>query len=383
MARLRKSLLVAALMVLAPLAVHAQVGSISGNISDSNGDPVAGALVFANDPSNPAFFVFNLGFSDVDGNYSIQNLTPGTYDVTADRFGYDSAMGTVDVVSGQDSTLNLTLTDPVVGTVTGVVTDSSTGAPIEGAFVSLSPTNPPTGGGPIPGVVIFVGQGATTDANGAYELQNVAPGDYDVNVDAFNYVSNSTSVTVMDSVVSTADVALDPLANGNVSGVVTDAATGAPIEGAFVVLLGDPSGGFLSFFTSIAFTTTDANGAYEINNTPTGTREIQISAFGYDDVTSTVDVTDGNTTTADFALNGVGIGSVTGTVTDSSGQPVANAWVIIGGGGFARTDAAGSYTIDMVEAGTQFAFVWAIGFPFANQTVDVVDGQTTTLDWSL
>ena len=383
MSRLRKSLLAAALLVLAPLAVHAQVGSISGTVSDSNGDPVAGALIFATDPSSPAFFTFNIGFSDVNGDYSIQNVAPGTYDVTADRFGFDSAFGTVTVVSGQDSVLDLTLTAPMVGSVVGVITDADTGAPIEGAFVSLTPLNPPAGTGPIPGISIIITQATTTDANGAYELLDVGAGDYDVEVDAFNYVGNSTSVTVMDGVTSTADVALDPLANGDVTGVVTDAMTGDPIEGAFVVLLGDPSGGFLSFFTGIAFTTTDATGAYSFLNTPTGTREIQISAFGYEDINSTVDVTDGNTTVADFSLDALGFGTVTGTVTDAGGQPVANAWVIIGGGGFARTDAAGSYTIDMVESGTQFAFVWAIGFPFASQSVDVVENQTTTLDWSL
>lgn len=65
------------------IAVEVAHGTISGNVSENGGGPIAGAIVTATGPSS--------GFdtTDVSGNYIIEALLPGSYDVTATADGYN------------------------------------------------------------------------------------------------------------------------------------------------------------------------------------------------------------------------------------------------------------------------------------------------------
>jgi hypothetical protein len=44
------------------------------------------------------------------GNYSIQNVVPGTYEIRARMAGYQDSTTTVNVTGGQTSTINFNLT---------------------------------------------------------------------------------------------------------------------------------------------------------------------------------------------------------------------------------------------------------------------------------
>ncbi|HYN94008.1 MAG TPA: carboxypeptidase regulatory-like domain-containing protein [Pilimelia sp.] len=93
---------------------------------------------------------------------------------------------------------------------------------------------------------------------------------------------------------------------GRLTGVVTDAATGAPVAGATVRV------------AETTVTTSDT-GAYTVV-VPAGSHEVTVSRLGYAGVTAEVTVPAGGTATRDFALAPVTASTVTGRVTDGSGH---------------------------------------------------------------
>jgi subtilisin family serine protease len=96
---------------------------------------------------------------------------------------------------------------------------------------------------------------------------------------------------------------------GTLQGTVTDAATGDPIAGADVTIVGAVE----------RERTTAADGTYEAV-LPVGDYDVTASAFGFEPATASVTIAEDQTTTADFALVAVEAISVSGTVTDGSGH---------------------------------------------------------------
>ena len=375
-----RAILLAMLCVAAvPVTVEAQTGSISGVVTDDSGAPLMGVRVRATDGSMGGFGFGNVDFTDMDGAYLIDDLAPGTYEVRANRFGYEAATDTADVVADTDTVVGFTLLEPTFGNVSGVITDATSGDPIDGAFVRLRNVG---GGGGFGGFFGgFFGSFAVTGADGAYSFTDVRTGDREVRASADSYITQTIAVTVMDGVDSTVDVALDAETFGSISGVITDAGTTDPIEGAFVVLRGN--GGFFGF-GGWNFTTTDATGAYSFSDVSTGDREIRVFAAGYFSATEMVTVTDGVDTVANIALGGLTFGSLSGTVTDAvTGDPIEGAWVRVASGGWTQTDRLGNYEYTDILSGTRTVRVFANGYVNAMADVDVLDGQSATADFSL
>lgn len=161
-----------------------------------------------------------------------------------------------------------------VGTLTGVVTDAGTGAPINGANVQISgPSN----------------RSLVTGADGRYS-STLPVGSYSVTASTFGYGTGTGSATITEGQTSTLDFALTRVTNGNVTGVVRNEA-GAPVANATVEILGTP----------IAPTQTAADGSYSFANVPVGTYQAKASAGGcYDQQTQALNVA-GNTA-LDFVI---------------------------------------------------------------------------------
>lgn len=87
-------------------------------------------------------------------------------------------------------------TAPTTGDVAGTVTDSSTGAPVAGATVSVA------------------GKSATTGSDGKYSITGVTGGTYTLTVTATGYQSWSSSVTVVNGSTVTLNAALTPTSTG-------------------------------------------------------------------------------------------------------------------------------------------------------------------------
>jgi protocatechuate 3,4-dioxygenase beta subunit len=60
---------------------------VNGTVRDNLGNPVNGAFVFALDANQQ---VSAYGITDQNGNYTIAGLTPGSYSISTDKYGYTS-----------------------------------------------------------------------------------------------------------------------------------------------------------------------------------------------------------------------------------------------------------------------------------------------------
>jgi hypothetical protein len=163
--------------------VLAQLGSLSGTVSDAMGKPVVGASLTAGTVS---------GRSNSTGAYSLTGLNPVPTDVVATAPRSDSTQIQVTIAPGAAVILDLTLT---LGSarLTGAVTSADHGSPLEAT-------------------ITVVGFGDTqADVRGRYTLTNVPAGDQlvEASVKQF-YKPQSVSVQVIAKQVLELDFALEP-----------------------------------------------------------------------------------------------------------------------------------------------------------------------------
>jgi outer membrane receptor protein involved in Fe transport len=90
-------------------------GTISGKVTDVNGDAVIGANVFLSGTTMGAA-------TDLNGNYTIPNVPEGDYTVKASAVGYKAEESSVTVADGLIATLNFTLEDDILNLSEVVVT---------------------------------------------------------------------------------------------------------------------------------------------------------------------------------------------------------------------------------------------------------------------
>jgi len=124
---------------------------VSGTVSDSGGQALAGASVVLNNGSHSTL-------TDNNGYYQFYGLVPGTYIIDIEAFGYLPANQSFELSANQQLSINVSLIPLPVVNVTGIVMGSDTGAPIQGATVSLS------------GYANFAG---VTDVSGAFLISGV------------------------------------------------------------------------------------------------------------------------------------------------------------------------------------------------------------------
>ncbi len=99
-----RSLLTAFLLTILflPLQAHA-AGGLNGSVTDkTDGEPIIGASVMLENTTLGAA-------SDFDGNYAIQNIPAGTYNLKITGVGYAPQTKSVTIADGQTATLNLQL----------------------------------------------------------------------------------------------------------------------------------------------------------------------------------------------------------------------------------------------------------------------------------
>jgi N-acetylneuraminic acid mutarotase len=157
--------------------------------------------------------------------------------------------------------------------------------------------------------------------------------------------------------------------HGELSGTVTDSATGKPISGAAITA-----------GTHVAHS--DATGAYSLA-LPTGSYDVTIDAFGYTSATANgVTIAENDTLTKDFALTAVASQTVAGKVTDGSGHgwPLYAKITVDGAPGAVWTDpATGGYSLTLPQGHDYTLHVAASepGYEAATKTVTVADAAQT------
>ncbi len=93
------------------------LATVSGRVTDNMNNPVAGALVYATDSNQQ---IYSFGVTDMNGNYTITGLVPGSYSVASSSFGYTGGATTttsLDYTSSYSSTASFTLTPESVTAV--------------------------------------------------------------------------------------------------------------------------------------------------------------------------------------------------------------------------------------------------------------------------
>ena len=243
------------------------------------------------------------------------------------------------------------------GTISGHVSDVTTGNALSGATVNYS------------------GGSATTDASGNYTLSNVPAGTYTVTASLTGYLSRSQSVTVTSGTTTTANFQLATA--GIIAGTVTNT-SGTAISGASVTI----TGGNIATTLNL---TTDANGNYNSSWIPIGNYTVTAAMSGFTSQTQSTTVTAGATSTVNFSLAATATttGTLSGTVSNAStGAAIAGATVSYSGGS-TTTSSTGTYTLSNVPAGSVTVTAAASGFASQSQTTTVNAGATTTLNFAL
>jgi hypothetical protein len=319
-------------------------GSVSGTVIDGyTNQPIAAATV--------SFSGGNTA-TDANGNYTLSGIPTGTQTITAGAANYQSQSKSVSILQSSTATANFTLQGSAVGTLSGTVTDASSGAPILGASLT------------------YRGGNTLTNAAGAYSLANAPSGTATLSTSAGGYTSKNISVTVATNQTTTQAVQLVPIPTyGTITGVITDAATHATLSGATV-----SAGGITA--------STGSNGSYTLANVPTGLQTLIVDMSGYQEAKQSVSVSANTTTTANVALTS-STGRITGTITDSvSNSPLAGATVSYSGGS-TTTNSSGQYTLTGVTPGSVSLTVTLAAYNTSTGTATVVAGSTTTKNFSL
>lgn len=404
--RLAPVLVGLSLFAAAPVPVAlAQNGTVTATISNASGTRLNGGAFWL--CWGPVACIFTP--SSTNGVYTL-SVPPGTYRAFTGGFNAagvvneihpaipcpvtcDStaaiAIGAPVVVTGGGAVTALSFTLDPGATLTGAVTDSVTGQPVQGVTVSLRTLI----GSRNVGV-----QSATSNASGTYVVPGVPPGTYfaytsaggtgyvnEVHDDILCVGACSTAVAVNSGreIVVAAGAAPAPInfaltPGGRISGTVIDAQTLLPMAGVPVFA-----------YTRVGQSTaqagsasTNASGVYTIAGLPTGSyylatsttqaiNEIYNGVICLDACSSAdavlvgeaVPVAAGTTTTGrDFQLDAGG--ALSGTVVAATGgAPIAGVQIVVyrqvgSAVSFASsgvTDATGAYTVRGLSTGPYFA----------------------------
>ena len=221
-------------------------GSISGTVTDQRtGLPLANATVT---------FTLTGGATQTtttgaDGSYTLSAIPTGTYSgvATGPATGQayqQSAAQSVPVTNGVTATANFVLV-PIIASIRGTVTDSTTGQPLQGVTITITDasgnaitTNPTP---------------LTTDGSGNYDA-TLAPGTYFVTGSKASYNSKTSPATAF-ALGATVTVSFSLTSSiGTLGGLVTDQNGTGLVSGATVTAIPTGSTTGVTFTTSTSAT---------------------------------------------------------------------------------------------------------------------------------
>ncbi|KQY42827.1 hypothetical protein ASD18_17715 [Cellulomonas sp. Root137] len=341
-------------------------GAIAGTVSVPAGESPSAVAVSAQSTATGEWNYYSWNANE-DGTYLLDDVEPGTYRVEFSTMGSSDLMGefydnaatsasasVVTVVADQTTAVSAAL--GLGASVDGRVTDS-TGAPVVGASISVTPTD-----------LMGMGRYATTDENGEYHVGGLRSGDYRIFASSWgsalvdSYYGGSSPAA---QIVPVADLAqlqgkdiVMPVA-AIVTGRLLHA--GAPVSWASVNFTSTTDGTMTTAPTLLdgTFSKNLAQGTYVVRFDPPygGGMVTQYWQGATTQAGATpLTVVAGQTTPLGDVTFADG-GAITGTVTDAAGDPVADANVFLSpstGGAIvgATTGVDGTYRAAGLTAGS-------------------------------
>ncbi|SFE27343.1 Carboxypeptidase regulatory-like domain-containing protein [Paenibacillus catalpae] len=344
-------------------ALSPVAGVLTGMITDATtGLPLAGASIRVFTAEG---ITLQTTSTAADGSYTIPSLAPGSYSIVIAEEGYAGQTIGAMIDAASATTLNASL-QQLAGAVTGRVTDSNTGAPIEDAIIRVFLNN-----------IIVVRVASLED--GTYDIGNLAPGNYFVTIRADGYGGQSFSVTVNPGQTTTENFILFPNP-GSLTGVVTDT-SGNPIAGAIISLNVNVAGGGLLLTRFVSQT----DGRYIVENLLPLQYLVTASAVPYQSTFQSVAVLADTQSTLDFVLN-PNPGTISGTIVDTNGVPVAGAGVVIkmqSGNGVSIasifSDTNGHFQVSSLAPSIYTVLASATDFQTASATISVQSDVTSPI----
>jgi hypothetical protein len=353
------------LMVSAISPAWADVGGISGTVTDASTAGIADVIVYVYDSGDN---LITLGFTMSDGTYTIGEIPTGSYRVEFSGTGYldqwynnENSFSTSNAVAvvAPNTTPNINAVLSVGGGISGTVTDASlVGIANVTVYVYDSNDN-------------YVASGVTA-SDGTYAIAGIPTGSYAVyffplpgSIYESQWYSNENSFCSANMVAVTAPNTTPNInavlaAGGSISGQVTNASA-VGIAGVYVDVY-DGNDNFVSSGT------TASDGTYTVGSIPTGSYSVYFSVYNsiyvsqwYKNESSfasanMVAVTAPNTTPNINAVLAVG-GGISGQVTNASAVGIANVEVDVYDStdnfitsGFTASD--GTYTLIGIPTGS-------------------------------
>ncbi|QAS52292.1 carboxypeptidase regulatory-like domain-containing protein [Halobacillus litoralis] len=344
------------------ISLEPNPGAIEGIISsDSTADPIGGAIVQFVNQNNVQL---GTAITDQLGQYSVNGLAPGNYNVIASAEGFQTKVGGAIVLSNTTTVVNLSLLASP-GAIGGTVTPMQSNTIVQLYTASN----------------VFIAS-VLADVNGVYEFKNIAPGSYILTASALNYttVAAGAAVNANDTAIVDFTLIADP---ASFSGLVVDEG-GDPIPNATITVLDANE-------VPISLSGTDDSGFYSVSNLPAGALTIVVSAPSYSQVVSGVILTPGaSITNVNFALV-ANPGAISGQVTNvDTGNPLANAIVIVRQAGAAdqivatvTTSSFGNYSVTGLAPGSYTVTASLTGFGTQTAGAVVVSDTTTNANIDL
>lgn len=303
--------------------------------------------------------------SDERGQFRIEGLAPGTYQLEARAPGHARTVQRNVRIPATPLTVAL----QAAGVIEGFVVDAQ-GQPAADAEVQVGGRSPQT---------------VTTGQGGGFSLE-VEPGTHILSARKGEEAGSLEKPLPVKAGQTVRDVRLR-LGKGSVlEGRVVARASGAPIAGATLSV--SPTGGAGNSGQAV----TDGSGHFSAGGLAPGSYDLSVSAPGFSSLSRRgLTVTTGERFVLELTLTGTGV--VEGHVKDSAGQPVADARVEGGsrwGGALgstmaeSRTDAEGRYRLEGLAAERVHITARREGDALGvSDAVEVREGGTSQLDFTL
>ncbi|MBY0090740.1 carboxypeptidase regulatory-like domain-containing protein [Priestia aryabhattai] len=329
------------------LALTPDPGTIQGQITSAQtGTPLVDTQIRVIGNNGALVAVIQ---TDINGNYSLQGLKPGTYTIVFLNPNFQSETFGFAVGAGDVFTLNAAL-EPDPGFITGTVFDLQTGIPLAGAVVQVFPSQS-----------LIPIASAVTDQSGSYNVPGVEPGEYTVVANATNYARTIVGTTVFSDETVVANLSLTP-DPATISGTISTT-DGTPIPGATVRIVDQSE-------TLLGTGITDQNGLFTIGNLPPGFQSVIISASGFSNQLIGITLSPGQLVTDFTAQLMANPGSLDGVVVNQqTGESIAGASVAIRRAGATAiivanvtTNSEGNYLVDNLTPGSYLVTATQSGF---------------------
>lgn len=285
-----------------------------------------------------------------DGSFLLEDVPPGTWSVVVEAKGYQPARAGNVVVEEGGTARDVEVKTSSGGHLNGRVLDALSGQPVPNATVTHAAAG--AAGGPLAALADAADEEITTDADGSFLLDGLAPGKVSLTVTHPDYSDAHQTVDVKEGA-STAEIRMT--AGGAIGGlVISDAQQPLPV--AAVVLQSAGAAGFgRAMLGGGSSAVTDATGRFRFDHLTAGRYSLAASLQSQTSAVQTIVLADGQSrddavlqiaagATLQGVVSGVPDSSRSGMTVTASG---ANSYT-----GSTKTGADGSFQFTGVPTGT-------------------------------